>query len=622
MGDSHLVVVSLPKSGTVYFQRSLELTLPVIHRRVGTIDTSFKIDEAALDKFMNERQALVADHLLPIERNLELLDSAGIKRIALMVRDPRDAMVSWWHHLKREDIRERLDESFRLNDDNFKFDFDNNYFNMTEYKQLAWLIDHWYPFLQKWLADWARIVDRQTHFSFHVSRYEDFVGDPAKALRRMLLFFGYRDEPVLPETADDNRKYPAGIDAYTHFRRGIIGSHRDEIPSRLLSRLNSLTDQDLFKWYGWDVALDSVDAQDHFFAPKINSGRFRSASLREAILVERDRELIEQREALAEHETTLADRDREMAAHRTNLAARERELSEHRAALADRDATLAERDRELAEHRTALAVRETALAERGRELLEHRVALDKLHGALIERETEVAEHRAALAGRDAALAEYQAAVGELQTALVEHDTVREQERTEDRAALAERDAKLANRDQTIAAYGVLAAQRDATIAERDSELAEHRGALVERDAVIAEYRTIAAQRDATIAERDSELGEHRTALAHREAQLADRDIELAEHRRALAEREGALVERSRELAERSGTLAERERELAELQGELADRTRALAESHATLAARDRALEEHEQRLTSLYRSYSWRVTAPIRGMRRLLIGGT
>jgi hypothetical protein len=40
----------------------------------------------------------------------------------------------------------------------------------------------------------------------------------------------------------------------------------------------------------------------------------------------------------------------------------------------------------------------------------------------------------------------------------------------------------------------------------------------------------------------------------------------------------------------------------------------LAESRATLA-------EREQRLTSLYRSYSWRMTAPVRGVRRLLVGG-
>ena len=64
----------------------------------------------------------------------------------------------------------------------------------------------------------------------------------------MLAFFGYDIDPVLP-VVDDTRD--AGIHAATHFRRGQVGSYRDEAPPELVKLLDQRLDRRLAARMGW-----------------------------------------------------------------------------------------------------------------------------------------------------------------------------------------------------------------------------------------------------------------------------------------------------------------------------------------------------------------------------------
>ena len=249
---SQLTVISLPKSATVYVLRSIEATLSAAHCRITCPSGNVRDDIIAKDlfEFVRGPRAMAGDHAPASRRNLDLLASAGIKRIVLLVRDPRDALVSWWKHLDRADKREAAWEAAHYAACGLISD---GYYALGPEEKLGDLIEHMFPAMQEWLAGWAAAIDRDRRFSFHVSRYEDFARDQAASLRAIYRFFGYDQDPILPPREGSAELLSAGIHTFTHFRRGVVGSHRDEVPAHLLARLNALVDYRVFDRFGWSV---------------------------------------------------------------------------------------------------------------------------------------------------------------------------------------------------------------------------------------------------------------------------------------------------------------------------------------------------------------------------------
>jgi len=102
-------------------------------------------------------------------------------------------------------------------------------------------------------------------------------------------------------------------------------------------------------------------------------------------------------------------------------------------------------------------------------------------------------------------------------------------------------------------------------------------------------------------------------LGQRNRLRAERDGLRAERDSLLAERDGLRAERDSLRAERDGLRAERDSLLAERDGLRAERDSLLAERDGLRAERDSLLAERD----GLLRSTSWRLTAPIRAIRKL-----
>ena len=66
----------------------------------------------------------------------------------------------------------------------------------------------------------------------------------------MLAFFGHDCAPVLP---GKDGEVDAGINLATHYRRGQVGSHRDEAPPHLVARFKQRLDRALAERFGWAV---------------------------------------------------------------------------------------------------------------------------------------------------------------------------------------------------------------------------------------------------------------------------------------------------------------------------------------------------------------------------------
>jgi len=236
----HLVIPGLRKAANVFVQRTMEQTL-------GCTFVRFDADEEILpdkfDEFFALERAVGGGHILPNEHNLRLLAAHNVTKIAVLVRDPRDALISWWHHLERSDIK-----AARMRAPVPGTSTSPNYYELSPEEKLRDLIALRFPLLQAWIADWLDFADTSSTVECHLNRFEDFATDQRGALRAMLAFFGHDIDPVLPDV-DGARD--AGIHAWTHFRRGQVGSYRDEAAPELVRLLDERLDRRLAARMDW-----------------------------------------------------------------------------------------------------------------------------------------------------------------------------------------------------------------------------------------------------------------------------------------------------------------------------------------------------------------------------------
>jgi hypothetical protein len=96
-----LLMVTLPKSGTVYlnavFQQSLGLHKTQLCNGYFPRDL---VSSDRLEHFMSQGGYVASTHLDASPANLQLLDAFGTRWI-VHIRDPRAALLSWVHHVRR-----------------------------------------------------------------------------------------------------------------------------------------------------------------------------------------------------------------------------------------------------------------------------------------------------------------------------------------------------------------------------------------------------------------------------------------------------------------------------------------------------------------------------------------
>jgi hypothetical protein len=236
-----LVVIGPQKSASTYICSALAATLGmpreqpedhcILHHQIKAKEMH---DCAA-------RDAVIYLHSRATDYNLGVLHSCGIRRFVLLVRDPRDTVVSWFHH------RERYNAPWQVAMGAAAGVHTLGYAGLDRRGKLDELIEHGFPKFQGWLRLWAEVVDRDSRFDIKVQRYEDFVADPVAALAEILTFFGRTERPQLPAVA--SRELGAGENFM--FRRGVAGAHRDELEADQVAALERAVDRELFQRFGW-----------------------------------------------------------------------------------------------------------------------------------------------------------------------------------------------------------------------------------------------------------------------------------------------------------------------------------------------------------------------------------
>jgi hypothetical protein len=233
----------------------------------------------------------------------------------------------------------------------------------------------------------------------------------------------------------------------------------------------------------------------------------------------------------------------------------------------------------------------------------------------------VAERDSLLAAHNGLLAEREALVGAHNGLIVERDALLGAHN----GLIAERAALLGAHNRLMTERAALLGAHNRLIAERESLLGAHNGLLAERDALLGAHNGLMTERDALlgahnrlIVERDTLLGAYNRLIAEREALLGAYNGLLAKHDVLRGAHDGLIAERDALLGVHDRLIAERDSLEQGYKKATDDLARAVHQASVERDAMQSRLDIAIGERDALLASHSWRLTAPMRALRKLL----
>ena len=224
-----IFLVTLPKSGTVFVASTLATSLGLWHTSTMVSPTFPKniIWPEMLEDFKHGGMLSVS-HLQPDDENIAMLRAAGVTRGVLHLRDPRAAVHSWIHFVRRgfSPLHPLIGR--------------NGYHQLAESEQIDHMIEHAFPHMAAWIEAWCSRLDREPDLDFLMIRHEDLVRDEKAYFDRILAYYGIPGEAR-----------PIEKSAGTHFRMGDNEDWRRSFTPAQRNRVNELMPASLWSRFGW-----------------------------------------------------------------------------------------------------------------------------------------------------------------------------------------------------------------------------------------------------------------------------------------------------------------------------------------------------------------------------------
>jgi len=179
--------------------------------------------------------AVTHEHFPASDQNLAALARAGVTKIVVQVRDPRQAFLSFIHHLARHKHSPTVG-------DLLDFDFDAAAAESLQVLYVA-MID--------WIQAWVAISERPNALKLHFLRYDAFVADKPRCVEDLLSFFGVSgNEDVLENRI---RKKETSGD-WLNLRVADPEEWRRSFSPETQRILSTLLPDNLINRFSWDAA--------------------------------------------------------------------------------------------------------------------------------------------------------------------------------------------------------------------------------------------------------------------------------------------------------------------------------------------------------------------------------
>jgi hypothetical protein len=237
-GIPAVVFVAMMKSASEFIRENLirAFEVPEIHLSIGTVPRD-EIAPSAVRQ-LAKGGAISRSHISA--NNLPGLIANGVERLVLHVRDPRQVVVSWVHHMRRISEDEFRWSALRY-DPLLPTEFRNWVFD----RQLDWAVRNYLPGQLQWVEDWISALNAGPPIPILVTQFEEFVRDQHAFFRKIYNFYEV-SEIRMPNL----RKQTAA--AMRNFRNGHIDEWRAVLTGSQISQFRSRIEP-LARHFGWEL---------------------------------------------------------------------------------------------------------------------------------------------------------------------------------------------------------------------------------------------------------------------------------------------------------------------------------------------------------------------------------
>jgi hypothetical protein len=235
-----MLLAALPKSGSVFVFHGV--TNGTGKGRVSGVQggafPNFTVCQSGLI-VLTEYRLATHTHLAPSRTNLiELSPRFKLDRMHVHVRDPRQALISWFYFMPA--VLRSLEPSQGMH-----YDVPEDYLGWPQPRQLDWQIERFLPWLVDWIAGWLD-APRQPWFKTRIlyTSFEEMVADTRAFFDRILAF--YEIDPACftyPETPR--------VHGDRNFRRGQVDEWRSVLSPEQIERASSAIPARLLDRFGW-----------------------------------------------------------------------------------------------------------------------------------------------------------------------------------------------------------------------------------------------------------------------------------------------------------------------------------------------------------------------------------
>ncbi len=226
---------TLPKSGTEYLWGAIrdctDLVLPEIFADAQLMDQLMsgycnREEIQSTGVFCSERLSLkairqylpngyaVGTHMHASYHNIRTMIDAGVSRITVLMRDPRDNTVSWTYHL-------RTGGAAFDNYHSHMYRMPEDYFSWSHQQQLAFQVRTFLPMAVNWIESWLHFVGRTSpDLEILIVYMDELKRAPRETMDRILQFHGC--------TTADLSRVALAEPGKRHFRRGEHDQWQEE----------------------------------------------------------------------------------------------------------------------------------------------------------------------------------------------------------------------------------------------------------------------------------------------------------------------------------------------------------------------------------------------------------
>ena len=215
-----IFVAGYPKSGTTWVENFIS-NIPGYSPRIlnGSRDMirHHHLPKDAFNKIPNYGYSAIKTHILPYSKNIDVLIQAGINKVVVMYRDPRDIAISQYYHVLKENPWLASDQ------------FYEDYTKMNKSSAIQHSIDMVLFDYDSWVKGWLSVEKNNSDIDCMVIKYEDLRLNSTQIFKKLLFFYGIELEDNLFNKmfiSSDKKISTNFIDTFTSLNPGTKSTKR------------------------------------------------------------------------------------------------------------------------------------------------------------------------------------------------------------------------------------------------------------------------------------------------------------------------------------------------------------------------------------------------------------